>query len=500
MKFYNILLSIIIFTTLHGSQLELSISSNPARINPILATDSASSEISDWIFNGLFKYDKDANIVGDLALSWEFTNDTTLIVYLRKDVSWHDGKPFSADDVIFTYETIMSPKIFTPIKTTFDKVDSLKKIDNYSLQINYKEPYFKALHIWMSGILPKHILANEKDLMTSSFNKNPIGTGSYKLKTFKPSSDIVLEANENYFEGKPKIDTIRYKFLPDPNTNFAMLSQQKLDLGGLTPLQLDRQLPDDFKKKFSIFEKPSFSYTYLGFNLANPKFKTPKIREAIDLAINKKEIVDILFFSHGSICNGPFLPDTFAYNENIKSIYNPKKAKEILQSFGYDKNNPLEFTVITNANNSIRVNAAQIIQYQLKKVGIDMKIKVMEWQAFLNTVVMPKKFEAIILGWGLSLMPDARSIWHSNSAKKGGFNLVGYKNPLVDKNIELAEKTTDINKLSKLYKEMFREIKNDNPYIFLYIPNSITVVSKGIKNVTPSIIGVTHNQKDWIKE
>lgn len=492
---------VFIFTLhLFASQLELSLSSNPSRINPILATDSASSEIADWVFSGLFKYDKDGNIIPDLAQSYSFENDTTLIIKLKKNITWHDGEKFTAQDVKFTYDTILSPKVFTPTKTSFLKVQNVEVLDQYTLKIIYKEPYFKALHIWMTGILPKHILQNEKDLMTSDFNKNPIGTGSYKLKTFKPSQDIILSANKNYHDEVPKIDTIRYKFIPDPNTTFAMLGQKKLDLGGLSPLQIDRQLPNNFRQNYSIYEKPSFSYTYMGFNLKHDKFKDIKIRQAIDLAINKKEIIDILFFSHGQIAYGPFLPGSNAYNPNIKSSYNPKKAKELLNSLGYDENNRFSFTVVTNANNSIRVNATQIIQYQLAKIGIDMKIKVMEWQAFLNTVVLPKKFEAVILGWGLSLQADARSIWHSKSYQKGGFNFVGYSNKEVDSLIELAETTTDEKEFGKIYQEIFAHIAQDYPYIFLYVPNSITVVNKSIKNVSSSLIGVMHNQNQWIKE
>ena len=123
----------------------------------------------------------------------------------------------------------------------------------------------------------------------------------------------------------------------------------------------------------------------------------------------------------------------------------------------------------------------------------------MEWQAFLNTVVMPRNFEAVVLGWSLGLMPDAYSIWHSESAKKGGFNFVSYKNKEVDKLIKKAEKTVDKKKLGTIYKKIFKLITDDNPYLFLFIPNSITVVNKEIKNVSASIIGVMHNTIDWIK-
>mgnify|MGYP001501972009 CR=1 FL=1 len=495
------LVSTLFSKEINASTLHLSLSSNPSRINPILATDSASSTISDSVFSGLFKYDKDGNVVCDIAETYKFITPTKLKIKLKTNVLWHDGKKCTVDDVIFTYNTIKNPAIFTPLTTDFDKVKEISKINDYELLINYNEPYFKALHIWMVGLIPYHILKNEKDLMSSKFNKNPIGTGFYTLKNFVPSQDIILKSFKHHYNGAPKIDTIQYKFVPDSTTSFAMLGAKKLDLGALTPLQIDRQLKSDFKNNFDIYEKQSFAYTYLGFNLQDPKWHNKKLRKAIDLAIDKKEMVDILFFSHGKICTGPFLPGSFAYNENVKpTSYDLKRSQKLLKELGYDNKNRFSFTLYTNANNEIRLNAALIIQHQLKKVNIDVKIKVLEWQAFLNTIVLPKKFDAILLGWGLGLLPDARSIWHSSSNTKGGFNLVNYNNPSVDNKIELGEKTTDLIQLSKIYKEIYKEISDDLPYIFLYIPNDITAISKDIKNVSNSLIGISHNQEVWIKE
>jgi peptide/nickel transport system substrate-binding protein len=475
-------------------------SSSPSRLNPILSNDSASSEISDWLFNGLLKYDKDGNITVDLAKSYKFETNTKLLIKLKKNVRWHDGEKFTADDVIFTYNTIINPKVYTSIISNYKEVKSVKALDDYTIEVIYKKPYFKALVPWMIGIIPEHILKDEKNIMTSSFNKNPIGTGSYKLDTFKNSSDIKLIANKDYFEGKPKIDTIYYKFLPDPTTSFLMLKQKQLDIGGLTPLQIDRQIKQKFKDDYKIIEKPSFEYTYLGFNLRNKKFQDIRIREALSLGIDRQEMVDILYFGHGKVCNGPFLPGSFAYNDKVPFTKpNLNKAKKLLNDAGFNKRNPFTFELTTNTGNEIRINAAQILQYQLAKIGVEVNIRVMEWQAFLNTVVNPRKFETILLGWSLALMPDAYPLWHSESDKLGRFNLVGYKNKEVDKLIEKGSNTIDQKKLGKIYKNIYQKITNDIPYLFLYIPNSITVVNQDIKNIEPAFIGITHNQKDWIK-
>ncbi|MFA5721937.1 MAG: ABC transporter substrate-binding protein, partial [Aliarcobacter sp.] len=315
---------------------------------------------------------------------------------------------------------------------------------------------------------------------------------------FKTASDIELIANDDFFEGRPKIDRILYKFLPDTNTSFLYLKQNKLDIGSLTAMQVSRQIDDEFKNSFDILTKASNGFSYLGFNLKNPKFSDIKVREALSLAINRQELIDVLFFGYAKVCNGPFMPETFAYNDEVKPVVQDlQKAKALLKEAGYDEKNPLTFELVTNTGNDIRINTALILQYQLAKVGVNMKIKVMEWQAFLNTVVHPRKFETVLLGWSLALMPDAYPLWHSSSSKLGGFNLVNYKNKRVDELIEKGITTVNKDELSKIYKEIFKIISNDLPYLFLYIPDSITVVNKKIKNIEPSIIGIMHNQKDW---
>jgi peptide/nickel transport system substrate-binding protein len=492
--------AIVFAIALEASTLHLAISATPSRVNPLLATDSASGEIVSWVFNGLFKYDKEGRITTDLAKSYRFIDPTHLRIELRDDVLWHDGEPFDADDVLFTYRLATSPKIFTPYADEFRYVEEVRKLDPHTIEVVYKRPYFKALQTWMVGMLPEHILANESDIMTSEFNRHPIGTGPYMLRGWEVSKDIELIAFDRYFEHRPRIDRILYHFIPDPTTRFLMLKSKKLDVGGLSPLQLERQIDEDFRAHYAIYEQPSRSYTYLGFNLRLKKFQDPRVREAIDLAVNRQELIDILFFSHAQVCTGPFMPGTFAYNPHVKPPQpDLERARRLLAQAGYDEEHPLEFEIATNSNNTLRLYAAQIIQHQLGRVGVRVKIRAMEWQAFLNTVVMPRRFEAVLLGWGLGLTPDAYSIWHSASQKKGGFNFVGYANPEVDRLIEEAETTIDQKRLAKLYQKIFALIVADRPYIFLYIPNSITAVNRSIKNVEPALVGIFHNAIDWIK-
>lgn len=494
---FLLLLSVEIFSaTLH-----LATSTNPSRINPILATDSSSSEIAGFIFNGLVKFDKDsATIIGDLAKDFYYENNTTIIFKLRENIKWHDGVKFSSKDVLFTYEMLMSPTVVSAYSSSFRFVKSVEIIDDLTLRVTYKKPYFKSLETWMMGILPHHILKDEKNLMSSSFNMNPIGTGAYKLHQLEHSKNIILVANDDYFEGRAKIDRISFHVIADSLTRFLMLKSSGLDLGSIDPMQFERQLNKSFFEKFKTYENISYSYTYLGFNLRRDKFKNPKVRKALSLAIDRDEIVDILFFKHAKVCTGPFLPGTKAFNEKVKApVQNKKKAIKLLKEAGYDEKNPFVFEIVTSNSNAVRPYAAQILQHQLKQVGVIVNLRVMEWQAFLNMVVFPNDFDSVLLGWGLSPTPDPYLFWHTDSDRKGGFNLIGYNNPIIDKMIEESQSIVQRDKLSAIWQSMFKIIVDDNPYLFLYIPNSLTAVNKNIKNIEPSLSGIWHNYIKWEK-
>jgi len=497
MKYF--FLVIVFVSILQGGTLHLALSANPSRLNPILATDSASGEITSFLFNGLVKFDKNQKeIIPDLAKNFYFEDSKTLVFELKKNVFWHDGKKLTADDVIFTYNLLLSPKIASPYSSSFRFVKNVQKIDDYTIRVDYKKSYFKALEIWMMGILPKHLLANEKNIMSSSFNTHPIGTGPYILEKLEFSKDIILKANKKYFEHEPYIDKISFHVIPDSMTRFLMLKSYKLDIGSLSPIEYEKKLNNDFFQHFNIYENISLSYTYLGFNLRKKKFQDPRVRKALSLAIDRDEIVDIMFFGHAEVCTGPFLPTSSAFNPNVKKPKRDlKKAKELLKEAGYDKDHPLIFEIATSNSNPTRPYVAQILQYQLQQIGVVVKLRIMEWQAFLNMVVFPHKFDTVLLGWGLSPTPDPRLFWHSSSDVKGGFNFIGYHNKELDRLIEKSETIVDRKKLAQMWQKMFQIIVDDNPYLFLYIPSSISAVNKKIEGIKPLPSGYWYNYIDW---
>ncbi|MBA4348687.1 MAG: peptide-binding protein [Thermodesulfovibrio sp.] len=482
--------------------------SDAKRLLPLLASDSASAEISGYIFNGLTKYDKDIKIIGDLAESWDISPDGLKITFhLRRGVKWHDGAEFTAEDVLFTYKTVTNPNIPTPYSSIYGPVKKVEMLNRYTTKITYKEPYAPALESWGMGIIPKHVLEG-KDLTSPEVNRHPVGTGPYKLKEWVTGQKIVLEAFNDYFEKKPNIDRFIARIIPDTATMFLELKFGGLDFMGITPPQYKLQANTDFfNKYFQKFRYPAFGYTYLGYNLLNPMFSDKRVRQAIAYAVNKNEIIAGVLLSYGTPCTGPFPPESWAFNASVKDYeYNPDKTIKILSELGWKKNargllekngKTFIFTVITNQGNESRLKAAQIIKEQMKKVGIEMNIKVLEWQAMLHEFIDKKRFEAVIMGWALSRDPDIYDIWHSSKTKEGEFNFISYKNEEIDRLLIEGRQTFDMTKRKKIYHRIHEILAEEQPCTFLYVPDALPVLHKRFKGVEKAPIGIWHDFIYW---
>lgn len=476
---------------------------------PILASDSASGTVASLIFNGLVKYDRDLKLVGDLAEKWIISEDGLKITFfLRKNVRWHDGEPFTAKDVIFTYKKLVDPKVKTPYSGDFEKIESIKALDKYTVQVVYKEPFSPGLASWGMGIIPEHILKNQ-DLNKTDFSRNPIGTGPYKFSSWKTGEKIELVYNPDYFEGRPFIDRYIYRIIPDMATMFLELRTLGVDVMQLTPLQYKKQTSGPFFiRNFQKFRYPSFGYTYMGYNLKDWKFKDKLVRQAINYAVDKEEIIKGVLLGLGRVCTGPFVPESWAYNKNVKPVeYNPVKAREMLKKAGWkdtdgdgwlDKDGKrFEFTIITNQGNRRRKMTAEIIQRRLSQVGIKVKIRVIEWSVFIGEFINKRRFEAVLLGWGLSREPDPFDIWHSSKTKEGEFNFISYQNKEVDRLIERARRTFDIKERARLYHKIHQVLYEEQPYLFLYVPDALPIIHSRFKGIQPAPAGIFYNFIKW---
>lgn len=498
-----------VFAEEYGDAIVVASSGDARTLVPILASDSASGDICGMVFNGLVKYDKNIKIVGDLADSWDIQEEGKVIIFhLRKNVFWHDGAPFTARDVEFTYKKLIDPMVKTPYSGDFERIKDLTVIDDHTIKVTYKEPFAPALLSWGMWIMPEHLLKNA-DLNKTAFSRSPVGTGPYRFNKWKTGDKIELASNHNYFEGRPFIDRYIYRIIPDEATTFLELETQGVDMSHLTPLQYTRQTDNDFfKKHYNKFKYPSFGFTYMGYNLKDPKFQDIRVRQAINHAINKNEIIDTIFFGLARVTTGPFMLDSWAYNKDVlPALYNTSEAKRLLKEAGWvDSNNDgwvekdgniFEFTVLVNQGNAERLRCAELIQRYLKDIGIRMKIRVIEWSSMISEFINKKHFEAVLMGWFLSRDPDCYDIWHSSKTREGEFNFVGYKNERVDALLEEGRRTFDQARRAEIYREIHKLIYEDQPYLFLYAPDALPIVNSRFKNVESSPVGIGYNFIKW---
>jgi peptide/nickel transport system substrate-binding protein len=286
---------------------------------------------------------------------------------------------------------------------------------------------------------------------------------------------LILEASETYFEGRPHLDELVYRMIPDMATMFLELKAGRLDNMGLTPQQYLVQTAGGWWEAYwRKYRYLSFSYTYLGYNLNHPFFMDVRVRQALSLAIDSQGIIDGVLLGQGVRSIGPFVPGTWAYNNSITPRpYDPAGAGRLLAQAGWadtdgdgllDKDgHPFRFTILTNQGNDQRIKAAIIIQYQLKQIGIDVRIRTVEWAAFIKEFVHKSRFDAILLAWTVPQAPDPYAVWHSSAARPGGLNVTGYVNREVDRLIEQARYSLDETVRKPLYDRMQEILHEEQP-------------------------------------
>ncbi|MEJ2716227.1 MAG: peptide-binding protein [Deltaproteobacteria bacterium] len=476
---------------------------------PVLANDGASFDIINLIYNGLVKYNKDIKLVGDLAERWEISEDKLKIrFFLRKNVKWQDGKPFTARDVEYTYKLYVNPTTPTSYASDFLRVKDFRVLDDYTVEVTYGKPYAPALGSWGQGMLPRHLLEGT-EVTQSPLRRHPVGTGPYRFGEWKTGEKIVLNAYKDYFDGRPYINRVLTRVIPDLATMFLELKAGRIDQMGLTPLQFRRQTSSKwFKENFNKYKYLSFNYTYLGYNLKDWKFKDRLVRQALTTAINRKSIVQGVLLGLGTVAYTPYKPDTYWYNPNVKKFpYDPEKAKKMLAEAGWKDLNgdgilekdgkPFEFTIITNQGNEMRKNAATIIQRDLKQVGVRARIRVIEWAAFLKNFIDRRNFEVCLLGWGIGIDPNQIDIWDSRKTSEHELNFISYNNKEVDRLLELGVLTYDRKERKKYYDKFQEIIAEDQPYTFLYVAQTLPIINSRFHGIKPAPIGIGYNFDKW---
>lgn len=499
----------------HGDTLIEALLGDIQGLIPNITSDSASHTIGDLIYTGLVKRDESLRLVGDLAESWTISRDCRDFTFkLKKNAKWHDGRPFTADDVVFTYQTMIHPKTPTAYKEDFKAVESIEAVDANTVHVRYPHPYAKALQSWGTAMLPRHLLepyVQEGRLREAPQNRqSPVGTGPYRFKEWRTGEKVVLTANREYYDKGPYISRLVYRIIPSQATIFLELKAKGIDSSsGLTALQYTRQTDyPAFKKAYQKFRYPSNAYTYFGFNLKDPRFADKRVRQAFAHAISKQALIDGVRLGLGREATGPYKPGTWAYNPNVKRYpYDMERARQLLAEAGWTEKNsdgllvkdgqPFTFTLMTNQGNDERKKIAELVQASLRELGVGVDIRILEWASFIKEYVKKRRFEAIVLGWGIGLDPDQYEIWHSSKTGPDDLNHVSYANPEVDELLERGRASCFENERKKYYDRLQEILAEDQPIIFLYFPDALPVVAHRVHGVVESPNGIGFNFTEW---
>jgi peptide/nickel transport system substrate-binding protein len=498
----------------YGDTLIEALTGNISGLIPNVLSDSASFEIGSLLYSGLVSRDGDFKIVGELAESWTFSPDCRNLTFkLRPNVKWHDGTPFTAADVVFTWRTMIHPKTPTAYKEDFYAVESAEAVDPLTVHITYKKVHAKALQSWALWMLPRHLLepyvADGKLREAPQNWSNPVGTGPYRFGELRSGEKIVLLANSDYYDGPPYISRLVYRIIPSQATIFLELKARGIDVAGLTALQYKRQTDyPAFRKAYNRFRYPANVYTYFGFNLKDPRFADKRVRQAFAHAIDRQEMIDGVLLGFGREATGPYKPGTWAYNANVRRYpYDPARARALLAEAGWTHTNqegllvkdgkPFTFELLTNQGNDERKKVAEIIQAALRDVGVGVEIRVLEWAAFLKEYIKKRRFEAIILGWGIGLDPDQYEIWHSSKMGPDQLNHISYANPEVDALLERGRSFCQESERKPYYDRLQEVLAEEQPVVFLYFRDALPVVSRRVHGIVPSPNGIRYNFHDW---
>ena len=425
-------------------------------------------------------------LVLDDIVAPPFLAEPEVTFRLRDGVRWQDGAPFTSRDVRFTYNALMDDRVASPRKSDYELVLSLEAPDERTVRVVYRRPFSPALESWMMSILPAHLLEDlAPDQWPMKFNRAPVGTGPFKFAEWKTNQFVRVVRNDDYFRGRPHLGGIVFRVLPDPLTLRLAFETRQIDFWGVDPWAVGSFRQDD---RFTLFSAPSNSYNYIGWNLRKPMFQDLRVRQALSHAVNIGQMIRYVLYGYGVQSTGIFTPEMWFFNPDVQPLaYDPEKARALLAEAGW-KPGPdgilekdgqrFSFTLITNNGNAIRSDIATLVQADLKAIGIEVSVEMYEWAVFIKNFVNKGEFDAVVLGWALGQGFDQFQIWHSSQTGPEQLNMVAYQNPEADRLLQAIREEFDRDTIIKLCGELQQLIYDDQPYMFLFVPEGTSVMWK----------------------
>jgi peptide/nickel transport system substrate-binding protein len=436
-------------------------------LDPRLARDSSAYRVTDLVYDGLVRLSADLKPQPNLAQSWENPDPLTWIFKLREGVTFHDGSPLTADDVVFTYQTILKPETNAPLRGLFSPITKVEAVDAKTVKFTLSAPYSPLLSYLEMGIVPKKAVEGGADLATK-----PIGTGPMKLARWDRGSRIVLEANPQYWGGAPKLKEMQLVIIGDNTARAQAFEAKDLDLIQ-SPLS-----PQDIKRlqgnaAFGNAITAGLGITYVNFNTADPAVSDPKVRRVIAMLIDQKSIVGDLYQGVDQVATSVLLPSSWAYSAEVKQpTFDQVSAQKALDDLGWKDTNgdgirdkggkKLTVTISTHSEDPNRVQTLEFMQAMFQQAGVDAQIKISDWPSFSTNYVQKSQHQVALLGWLNIVDPDR--LMYSQFLTNGPLNWGKYSNPELDKLLEEGRQALDLNARKAAYQKAAAIIAQDLPY------------------------------------
>jgi len=501
----------------HGGVYTEAIVGSPKAINPLLASSNdADSDLCELIYSGLLRYDLDRTLQPDLAESYSISDDgLTYRFVLRENVVWHDGQPFTANDVVFTIQSIQDTAVGSPLRGNFVGV-SVTAADDRTVELKLAQAYTPFIHNLTIGILPAHLweAISPENIALAEQNLKPIGTGPMKFASFTKNrqGDIksyTVIGNPAYYGRQAHLEEIRFRFYPD--TISAIDAQQSNAADGISfvPKTMKAELERKDELVFQNLHLPQ--YTAVFFNQKNAVLKQLPVKQALALAIDKTAIINDVLEGEADVINGPILPGFVGYNPELRRYdFDPAKAMQTLEDDGWKmdetagvrvKNgSELRFT-LTTVDQDEPVAVANLLKDYWEKIGVGVELSIIDSTRIQRTVIRPRDYEALLFGEIIGTDPDPYPFWHSTQGRDPGLNLSVYVNNDVDELLEGARKTTDEEQRRLKYLHFQNLLADDLPAIFLYNPTYTYGLPKNIKGFNLERISVPSDRlvgaEDW---
>ncbi len=471
------------------------------RINPAM---DEHGEINILLFNGLTAHDGENQVVPCLAKRWTFDEAScTYTFYLEEDVKWHDGEPFTAEDVKFTIEAIMDPDNGSENAPNYEDVEEIAVLDEHTVSFRLSAPNAAFLDYMSMAALPKHLLEGE-DMQTSAFFRAPVGTGPYKLAGWDEGQAITLERNEDYFQGPANIGTIIFKIVPDDNAKALQMQAGELTLAHLTPK--DTQLFQG-KEGYAVYEMETSDYRGILFNFSNPYWTENRdLIPAICCAIDRQAILDAVVLGRGVTAYGPLQRNVYNNEDVERYDYDPARARSLLEEAGcvmgengfYTRNGQeVGFVLSVGAGDQVRLDMAQAASQQLQAAGINCTVEVpakVDWGGQM----------AYLIGWGSPFDADDHTYKVFGTGK--GANYSGYSNALVDQYLTEARQSDDPAVRKAAYANFQTALAEDPAFAFICYVDADYVASSALRGIAPDTVlghhgvGIFWNVTQWTLE